>query len=249
MTTSEDEDITQSSEGSEELDEDATANQLIDAGFPEDEVEALFDPKKRRQKAKCGVRRVKKGNNPVLVYDPPPPAGTQRRRRGRGTRKFSSRSKKGILSKLMPYAMPGAAGITFYMAYTKRSKELFDAGTIQKDSVYDAIMYDVNNFDGTASWNRITDSKNIQSYGLPIAAGWGIKKFIGGTPAKLFGNILIGLGVGTLGKVVLDPPVENQRRGAAIRAAPAAVQVIRVSENETGSNVVTGNVTGIKNPF
>lgn len=109
--------------------------------------------------------------------------------------------------------MPAAAGLTFYTAYTARAKALFTAGTIAKDSVFEAIMYDMKNLDTNAAIDRL----QAKASGIATAAVVGVglkyaKDYIDPKlrmPMDMIGDALIGMSIGSGFKALLDPPIEN----------------------------------------
>lgn len=132
---------------------------------------------------------------------------------------FYTRSKpvkkaKGILRSLKPLVMPAATGLTFYTAYTARAKSLLTAGLITKDSVYDAIMYDLKHLDMTAAVGRL----KTKAVPIAVAGGVGVAmkagKSIAGSKLSpildITGDAIIGMAAGTLIKTILDPPIPNQ---------------------------------------
>lgn len=202
------------------------AEQLSGEGFdPDDIEEALYDPAPRRRGRKHrGTRRMRR------AYDPAP---RRRSRKGKGRRMRTyaqttgkngyRRRAKGMLGKLKQYAMPGAAGVTFFAAYSLRAKQL-------NMSLMDAIMYDVKNFDSTAAMKRVQD--NAGEIATPLIAGWAVKKTgIAGKYSALAGDILTGLGIGKAAKTILDPPItaplRTEQRVQEIREQPQAMTTYR----------------------
>ena len=204
---------------------------LVDEGFDPGEVqEMLYDPaprKKGSKKKKTTKRR----------YDPAP----QRRYKPRSTsgkkRKTTAKRKKpkGMLAKMKKFAMPGAAGITFYASYIKRAEELFTAGKITKQSVYTAVEYDVKNFNVDDALDRLKD--NAGEIVAPVLAGALVKETkIAGKHSGLVADVLTGLAAGKAGKVLLDPPIAGA-------AAPAASQIAQ----KTTQPAATGQVINLRN--
>jgi len=192
--------------GRQETEEDVM-ERLADEGFDEDDIERLFDPAPRRGRSRH--RRYRRAK----MYDPDP---APRRRRSRSASAYPKKRRsraRGALNKLRPFIMPVTAGVTFYMAYTSRAKALgVNPDTGLPYTVFEAIMYDFKNFDSAAAWTRIQD-KGIQP-AIIAGAGWAVKKYApGGGIAKMVGDAIMGLGVGQLVKVVLDPPVGGIRAG------------------------------------
>lgn len=186
-------------------------DRLLDEGFPPDEVdELLYDPAPRR-------RGRKRRRHSRRTYDPAP----RRRSSGRRTTARHYR-KKGTLSKLKKFVLPATAGMTFYSAYTKRATDLFNQGLISSNSVYDAIMYDINNFDSTAAMTRLQDQAG--NIATPLIGGWAIQETkLLGKYSGIVADILYGLGIGTGAKAILDPPIGNRsaatNRSRVIRRA------------------------------
>jgi hypothetical protein len=203
---------------------------LVDEGFdPEEVQEMLYDPaprKKGSKKRKTTKRR----------YDPAPKRTYRPVARGK-TRKTTAKRKKpkGMLAKVKKFAMPGTAGVTFYASYLKRADELFTAGKITKKSVYDAVEYDVKNFDVDDAVTRLKD--NAGEIATPILAGALIKETkIAGKYSGLAADILNGLAAGKAGKVLLDPPIPGA-------AAPAAKPIAQ----KTTQPAATGQVIDLRN--
>lgn len=168
--------------------------QLVDDGYdPDDVQELLYDPAPKKRKKGTRKKTNQRTYRPI--------GGTKKR-------KTTAKKPKKGLAKLRQYAMPGAAGLTFYGAYVKRADELFKAGKITKDSVYEAIKYDAKNFDSKDAMQRLKDN-----------AGEIVTPFLGaklvqelkpvGKYSGLAADILMGLGTGFAAKTILDPPIEG----------------------------------------
>jgi len=163
-----------------------------------------YDPAPRKNRptvaAVSGARKIKHGRKPILVYDPAPKKTSYRKRA------------KGILGKIRPYALPGAAGVTFFAAYVQRTKDMeADPITFKNDDgtpvkgMFQAIMWDINHFNSSDAMTRIQD--NATAIIAPAAVGYAVKEFkIGGKYSSLAGDILMGIGAGTAAKTILDPP-------------------------------------------
>lgn len=177
---------------------------LIDAGHdPEEVEELLFDPAPRRKGGKKN-RKSPSRYSKARSYDPAP-------RKRKVTAKRTG--KKGMLSKLNKFALPGAAGLTFYGAYVKRAEDLFTAGKIPEKSVFKAIEYDIKNFNGTDAMKRVQSQAG--EIATPLIASWAVKETkILGKYSGIAADLLAGFGVGIGAKAVLDPPVNiNDRPG------------------------------------
>ncbi|KPQ42194.1 MAG: hypothetical protein MPEBLZ_03244 [Candidatus Methanoperedens nitroreducens] len=189
--------------GTQETLEDVE-QRLIDAGHdPEEVEELLYDPAPRHHKGKKKQRshrsRTQHVRSPAYVYDPAP-------RKRKVTAKRTG--KKGTLAKLKKFAIPGAAGLTFYGGYVKRAEELFTAGKITEKSVFKAIEYDFKNFNGTDAMNRVKSQAG--EIIAPVAVGWGIKETkILGKYSGIAADLLTGFGIGVGAKAILDPPITN----------------------------------------
>lgn len=196
------------------------ADGLIEEGFDPSEVEEmLFDPAPRRRRGRRrrkstrrydpAPRRRRRTRRRSRRYDPAPRARSAYPRRRKGYR----RRAKGALGKLKKYVMPGVAGLTFYGAYQQRSKDLLAAGSITKDSVFDAIMYDVKNFNGADAMTRLQD--NATEIITPVIGSVIVKAVKpGGQIGKVAGimaDALMGYATGKFGKVVLDPPMAQSK--------------------------------------
>ncbi len=222
----------------EELEIDPEIQELIDN---EVEDQLLYDPdpapkkhghkhghKKSKSSHRGGrVKTIRKGNATLMVYDPAP----------RGKKHYRKKAKD-FLSKYQDLVIPGTAGLTFYAAYTKRSKDLLASGAITKDSVIDAIMYDLKNLDATAAMDRL--KAKAGSILLPGVVGI-IAKAVAPKTKKakpyvnLIGNVLLGFSIGTAGKTLLDPPI-----GGGSGPAPGGNRTIVVKEiGQTGSPAAT----------
>lgn len=173
---------------------------LIDAGHdPEEVSELLYDPAPRRKGGGKKTRKTPSRSYRARSYDPAP-------RKRKITAKRTG--KKGTLSKLKKFALPGAAGLTFYGAYVKRAEDLANAGKIPEKSVFKAIEYDVKNFNGTDAMNRVkTQAGEIAT---PLIASWAVKEtHILGKYSGIAADLLAGFGVGIGAKAVLDPPINT----------------------------------------
>ena len=187
--------------------EDALAEletQLVDDGFDPGEVqELLYDPAPRRsRKAKKTTSRRKVFR--ARQYDPAPKRKITAKRHG----------KKGTLAKLKKYALPGAAGLTFYAGYVKRATELFQAGKITANSVSEAIKYDFKNFNTTDAMGRL--KKQAGEIATPLIAGKLVEETkLLGKLSGVVADVLYGMGVGVGAKAILDPPIPglNTPRG------------------------------------
>jgi len=224
--------------------------QLVDQGFQEAEVsEMLYDPaprrgRKGRGKINCSAKQ--RATMPQMCkgsrsYDPAPRRGRKHRHHARRSvrrydpaisvtryrdtaRRYGKRA-KGMLTKLKPLVMPAAAGLTFYTAYVSRATALFGAGKITKNSVYEAIMYDLKNLDGNAAVDRL--QQKASGIAMPAIIGTGLKYAKGyvdpklRTPMDVVGDALIGMAIGTGFKAILDPPID----GAPQISAPPASNI------------------------
>lgn len=166
---------------------------LIAEGFdPEDVQELLYDPAPKKRKK--GKRR--KTTN-------------QRSYRSIGTgkkRKTTAKKPKKGLAKIRPWVLPGAAAGTFYAGYITRAKELFAAGKITQDSVFDAIKYDITNFNTTDAMNRLKN--NAGEIVTPLLAAALVKEIKPiGKHSGLAADVLSGMGIGVAAKTILDPPL------------------------------------------
>ena len=172
---------------------------LIDAGHdPEEVEELLYDPAPRRRGKKHHRKATRSHSySRARSYDPAP-------RKRKVTAKRTG--KKGTLNKLKKFAMPAAAGLTFYGAYVKRAEDLFNAGSIPEKSVFKAIEYDVKNFNGTDAMNRV--KAQAGEIATPLIASWAVKEtHILGKYSGIAADLLAGFGIGVAGKAVLDPPI------------------------------------------
>lgn len=194
---------------------------LLDEGFDSGEIdELLYDPApKKKSKRKRTTRRRSR-----RAYDPAP----------KKKRTYKKKA-KGALAKFSNYALPVAAGGTFYTAYLTRAEELFKAGLIEKQSVVSAIEYDMKHFKQDDAMDRLKDSAPgiIGTAAAGMISGAAIKetKLAGKNSTKL-GNIardlLVGVALGKGAKAVLDPPIPGSpaapsgEPAARIAASPAA---------------------------
>jgi hypothetical protein len=207
--------------GAQETIEDVE-QRLIDAGHdPEDVEELLYDPAPKRRggkKRRVHKSRVHHARSPAYVYDPAP-------RRRKVTAKRTG--KKGTLAKLKKFAIPGAAGLTFYGAYVKRAEDLFTAGKIPEKSVFKAIEYDLKNFNGTDAMNRV--KAQAGEIATPLIASWAVKETkILGKYSGIAADLLAGFGIGVGAKAVLDPPINGN--GSVRNNTGAAIKVNSVSK-------------------
>ncbi len=201
--------------GAQETLEDVE-QRLIDAGHdPEDVEELLYDPAPKRRGKKHRTHRSYRGR----TYDPDP-APRKRKTTAKRT------GKKGTLAKLKKFAIPGAAGLTFYGAYVKRAETLYAQKKITEKSVFQAIQYDIKNFNGAAAMNRIqSQAGNIAT---PLLASWIVKETkILGKYSGIGADLLAGFGIGVGAKAILDPP-ENDNSGG-IRSRPDEIKVIELT--------------------
>lgn len=194
--------------GAQETLEDVE-QRLIDAGHdPEEVKELLYDPAPRRRgrkKQRTRRSRTQHVRSPAYVYDPDP-------RKRKVTAKRTG--KKGTLAKLKKFAIPGAAGLTFYGGYVKRAEELFTAGKITEKSVFKAIEYDFKNFNGTDAMNRVKSQAG--EIATPLIAGWAVKETkVLGKYSGIAADLLTGFGIGVGAKAILDPPITNNNAKAA----------------------------------
>lgn len=192
---------------------------LIDAGHdPEEVSELLYDPAPRRRgKINCSAKQratmpqICKGggsrSSRARSYDPAPHRKVTAKRTGKGKKGIN-----GTLNKLKKFALPGAAGLTFYGAYVKRADDLLKTGKIPEKSVFKAIEYDIKNFNGTDAMERV--KKQGGEILTPLVASWGIKETkILGKYSGLAADLLAGFGVGIGAKAVLDPPINSGVNG------------------------------------
>jgi len=213
--------------------------QLLEAGFdPSDVEEALYDPAPRRRKHRKVHHRKHKAA--AIVYDPRKRRVSHkvshRRRRydpapkrsvtARRTSRKAGMTK--ILTKLRPYIAPAVGLYSFYAAYQTRLVALQGIAAKNKDgtpvsSVFQAIMFDVDNFNSTDAWARV--QAQVSDYGLPLAAGYGVKQFhVGGKYSGIIGDVLMAFGAQKLAKVILDPPAVAARPQVTMyRPAPAQI--------------------------
>lgn len=136
-----------------------------------------------------------------------------RRRRAPAKKTNVKRRKKTMASKVKPIVLPGAASIAFLAPYLQKSKA---TGT----PVLDLVRADIENFDTDASIQRIKTA--LPKVAGLAAAGVVLKetKLIG-KYSGVGSDIALGLGLGTLGKAILDPPsspnsLMSQRGGRII---------------------------------
>jgi len=137
-------------------------------------------------------------------------ASPVKRRRRAPAKKTRTRRKKTMMSKISKFASPAGIGLGFLGPYLKRSKE---TGT----SVIDLIKADIENFDSAAASERVKTA--LPGVGVTIGAGVVLKEMkLLGAYNKLASDLILGFGVGTLGKSVLDPPTGGQtlQRGGRI---------------------------------
>lgn len=242
------------------------ADQLIDEGFDPDEVnELLYDPAPRSHKGyrkgkrSCSAKQwakmpqICKGSKTSSHHsryaDPAPRRGRKGVSRRYDPAPYSTTARKygkkakGMLTKLRPIVMPAAAGLTFYTAYTTRAKALFATAKIPKDSVYEAIKYDLSYLDANAAVDRL----QAKASGIITPAIIGTilkygKQYVDPklrAPMDVTGDALIGMAIGTGFKILLDPPIQNSppcpqaqaQTQAQVQAQIQAAQIEAINMN------------------
>ncbi len=142
-----------------------------------------------------------------------------RRRRYTPRKKTTRRRKKTMLSKVTKLSLPAGAGISFLAPYLKRSKAT-------GKPVMDLLKEDIENFDTTAAVNRLKGS--LGEIAVPLGAGVVVQQTrVAGKYSTLAGDFLMGMGIGTALKAIIDPPelphsMRSQRGGRIIDMQPQA---------------------------
>jgi len=136
-----------------------------------------------------------------------------RRRRYTPRKKTTRRRKKTMLSKVTKFSLPAGAGISFLAPYLKRSKQT-------GKPVMDLLKEDIENFDTTAAVDRLKSS--LGQVAVPLGVGVVVKQTrVAGKYSTLAGDFLMGMGIGTAMKAIIDPPelphsMRSQRGGRII---------------------------------
>lgn len=114
------------------------------------------------------------------------------------TKKKGRRKKKTIMAKVGKIALPAGATLATLAPYLKRSKE---TGV----SVVDLIQDDIKNWNSKDAIARLKSA--FPQIAILTAGGFVVKELkLAGSWSKLMGDLLLGLGLGTTVKAVLDPP-------------------------------------------
>ena len=131
-------------------------------------------------------------------------SGTKSRKRPRQTTRSNSpkRRKKSLKAKVSPYVFPTSLAAAFLVPYYNRSKS---SGT----GMIELMKQDVQNFNKDDAINRVKD--NAAVIGVLVGGGAAIKKIkpIPKGMSNIVGDAMVGAGLGTLAKVVIDPPTVN----------------------------------------
>lgn len=156
------------------------------------------------------VRRRNRTTKPKIRYRTRT-ATPKRRRNGK-------RSLKSKVAKLM---LPAGATLATLAPYFKRSKE---TGV----GVLDLIQDDIKNWNSKDAIERL--KKAFPAIGILTAGGFVTKELrVAGSWSNLMGDLLIGLGVGTMVKAALDPPGASPELIA--KASGGVKQITRIEYN------------------